>query len=84
METERMAREAGLSDIRLNLKPGYVASLVEGHDPLYEKIIDDLPAGTTPADYITSLEITARMPAVGSKLAAADAADSRPCCSAKT
>jgi hypothetical protein len=31
-------------------------------DPLYRTIIDKLPAGTTPADYITSLDISARKP----------------------
>ena len=59
-ETERLAREAGLSDIRLNPKPGYVDSLVEWQDPLYQKIMAHLPEGTKPSDYITSLEITAR------------------------
>jgi hypothetical protein len=58
-ETERLVREAGLSDIRFNPKPGYVDSLVEWQDPLYEKIMAHLPAGTTPGDYITSLEVTA-------------------------
>lgn len=59
-ETEKMAREAGLSDIRLNPKSGYVDSLVEWQDPLYQKLMAHLPAGTKPGDYITSLEITAR------------------------
>ncbi|HEV2247346.1 MAG TPA: arsenite methyltransferase [Terriglobia bacterium] len=59
-ETEKMAREAGLSDIRLNPKSGYVDSLVEWQDPLYQKIMAHLPADTKPGDYITSLEITAR------------------------
>jgi SAM-dependent methyltransferase len=59
-ETERLVGEAGLSDIRLNRRPGYVGSLVEWQDPLYQKIMAHLPAGTTPCDYITSLEITAR------------------------
>ena len=61
-ETERMARDAGLTDIRLNPKPGYVENLVEWQDPLYQKITAHLPAGTKPSDYITSLEVTARKP----------------------
>ncbi len=61
-ETERMARDAGLMDIRLNSKPGYVDTLVEGQDPLYLKILARLPAGAKPGDYITSLEITGRKP----------------------
>ena len=61
-ETERMARDAGLTEIRLNAKPGYVDTLVEGQDPLYLKIIAHLPAGAKPGDYVTSLEITGRKP----------------------
>jgi arsenite methyltransferase len=59
-ETERMAREAGLTDIQLAPKPGYVAAMTDWKDPLYQKIIAALPAGSGPEDYITSLEITAR------------------------
>jgi arsenite methyltransferase len=58
-ETERMAREAGLTQIRLNPKKDYVAAMTDWNDPLYKKIIDHLPSGCGPADYITSLEVTA-------------------------
>jgi hypothetical protein len=34
--------------------------MVDWKDPLYQKIIVQLPHGTMPGDYITSLEITAR------------------------
>jgi len=61
-ETERMARDAGLVEVRLNPKPGYVEALMQGQDPLYLKIAAQLPAGTQPGDFITSLEITARKP----------------------
>lgn len=59
-ETERMAREAGLTDIRLNPKKGYVEAMTDWNDPLYKKIVERLPAGSGPGDYITSLEVTAR------------------------
>lgn len=58
-ETERMAREAGLTQIRLIPKKDYVAAMTDWNDPLYKKIIDHLPSGREPADYITSLEVTA-------------------------
>lgn len=61
-ETERMAREAGLGDIVLNPKSGYVDAMLDWQDPLYQKIIEKLPAGTKPGEYITSLEVTARKP----------------------
>jgi len=61
-ETEQMARKAGLTDIRLNPKQGYVAAMTDWQDPLYQKIMIHLPAGSGPEDYITSLEVTASKP----------------------
>jgi hypothetical protein len=34
--------------------------MLDFEDPLYKKLIQLLPAGTKPADYITSLEVQAR------------------------
>lgn len=61
-DTERFAREAGLVDIRLESKPDYVAAMTSFEDPLYQKIVAALPPGTCPADFITSLNVTARRP----------------------
>jgi AhpD family alkylhydroperoxidase len=61
-ETERMARAAGLTGVVLKSKPGYVEAMTSFEDPLYRKIVAHLPAGTKPADYLTSLEIQARKP----------------------
>jgi SAM-dependent methyltransferase len=61
-ETGRMARDAGLTDIVLQSKPGYVEAMTSFEDPLYQKIVEQLPAGTKPSDYITSLEVQARKP----------------------
>lgn len=61
-ESARLAKEAGLTDIVLKPKSGYIDGMVDWQDPLYQKIIAHLPAGTKPGDYITSLEITARKP----------------------
>ena len=88
-ETERMAREAGLTKVRLNPKNNYVAAMTDWNDPLYKKIIEHLPAGNGPGDYITSLEVTASKatsaveysPAVDELVAmgAAIAANCEPC-----
>jgi arsenite methyltransferase len=59
-DTERMAQEAGLTDIVLNPKSGYIDGMVDWQDPLYQKILAHLPAGAKPGHYVTSLEITAR------------------------
>ena len=58
-DTGRMAREAGLANIVLKSKPGYVEAMESFEDPLYRKIVEHLPAGTKPADFITSLEVQA-------------------------
>ncbi len=59
-DTERMAREAGLTDIVLKSKPGYIEAMTDWEDPLYRKIVEHLPAGTKPSQYIPSLEVQAR------------------------
>jgi SAM-dependent methyltransferase len=68
-ETERMARAAGLVDIRLEAKPDYVAAMTGWKDPVYRKIIEQLPEGAGPADYITSLEVSAVKPGQDGKAA---------------
>jgi arsenite methyltransferase len=62
-ETERMMREAGLVEIRLEPKPAYVETMSRRNTPLYQSLAAQIPEGTTPADYLTSLDITARKPA---------------------
>ncbi|MCC7293317.1 MAG: arsenite methyltransferase [Phycisphaerales bacterium] len=59
-ETRRQMQTAGFCDIRLTPKSLGVKSTNELQDPLYRKIAAHLPAGTTPGDYITSLDIAAR------------------------
>ena len=61
-ETGRMVKAAGLMDIVLKSKPGYVEALTDWEDPLYKKLVELLPAGTKPADFVTSLEVQARKP----------------------
>lgn len=62
-ETDAMAQAAGLAEIQLNPKSDYIDGMVDWQDPLYQRIISQLPAGTRPGDFITSLEVTARKPA---------------------
>jgi SAM-dependent methyltransferase len=61
-DTERMAREAGLTDIVLKTKPGYIEAMTNWEDPLYRKIVEHLPADAKPSEYVTSLEVQARKP----------------------
>ncbi len=60
--TERSMREAGLTNIVLKHKAEYIRAMHEGQDPLHAGMVDQLPEGTTAADYITSLDISARKP----------------------
>lgn len=59
-EYRAMVEAAGLADIVLTPKPGYVAALEQFADPLYANIAASLPAGRKATDYITSLDVTAR------------------------
>lgn len=62
-ETQRMIHDAGLSEISLVPKPQYIKAMADWEDPLYRKIAEALPPGTSPGDYITSLDVAARKPA---------------------
>jgi arsenite methyltransferase len=62
IDTERMMREAGLVEISLEPKLDYVETMRQRKSPLYEQIAAHIPEGTTPPDYVTSLDITARKP----------------------
>jgi SAM-dependent methyltransferase len=59
-DTERMMQEAGLVERTLTPKPEYLQTLGRMERPVYRTIASHLPDGTTPADYITSLDISAR------------------------
>jgi arsenite methyltransferase len=61
-DTERFAHEAGLENVAVRVKPEYVVAMEHFEDPLYQKIMAALPAGTKPEDYIASVEVTARKP----------------------
>ena len=60
--TERLIAEAGLGEVTLRHKPEYVKAMSQWQDPLYQKMAAALPAGTTAADFVTSLDIEARKP----------------------
>ncbi|MCC6678905.1 MAG: arsenite methyltransferase [Phycisphaerales bacterium] len=61
-ETRAQAAAAGLTDITLTPKPRYIEAMNDWQDPLYRRIVQSLPAGTGPGDFITSLDISARKP----------------------
>jgi hypothetical protein len=62
-----MAKAAGLVEIALTPKAGYVDGMVAWNDPLYRKIVKGLPKGTTLAEYVTSLDVAARKPRMAAK-----------------
>ncbi|MCX7591959.1 MAG: arsenite methyltransferase, partial [Kiritimatiellae bacterium] len=61
-ETRRLARVAGLINIRLTKKPQYVKMMEEWNDPLYRAIKKALPKSRQLADYVTSLYVEACKP----------------------
>jgi SAM-dependent methyltransferase len=61
-ETTRMIRNAGLIGVQLDQKSGYVDAMNEWQDPLYRKILETLPAGTSPGDFVVSLSVSAEKP----------------------
>ena len=59
-EMRGLAESAGLVSIELRPKPEYVDALTDWNDPLYQRIMQALPAGTRPSDFVVSLDVTAR------------------------
>lgn len=62
-DTRRNIEAAGLRIASLEHKSEYMRTLARSGDPLIRKILAHLPEGLTPADYVTSLNITAVKPA---------------------
>lgn len=58
-ETRAMMNAAGLSEVTLTPKPQYIDAMTNWEDPLYRRIVEKLPAGSKPSDYITSLNASA-------------------------
>lgn len=56
-ETERTMKAVGLTEIKLQAKPGYIEAMSNWEDPLYQKIVEALPKGSKASDFITSLDM---------------------------
>jgi SAM-dependent methyltransferase len=61
-DLERMIPDAGLIDLEIGIHGEAFAAMLDPADPLHRQILQELPAGTTPADYVTSALIRARKP----------------------
>jgi len=61
-ETRSMMQSAGLSEITMRTKSGYIDAMTDFRDPLYASIAEKLPRDCTAGDYITSLDIAAQKP----------------------
>jgi SAM-dependent methyltransferase len=61
-ETETLLQQVGFNALVLTPKAEYVDAMSHWKDPLYAEILTHLPKNARLADYITSLEISARKP----------------------
>jgi SAM-dependent methyltransferase len=57
-----MIQAAGLLDLTLTEKEGSIDAMLPVGDPLADHVLSQLPAGTRPSDYVTSMIIAARKP----------------------
>ena len=58
-----MMAQAGLTDLVLQPKGENVEAMLPGDDPMVHHLLGLLPAGTRPADFVTSMILSARKPA---------------------
>lgn len=61
-DLQQQMLEAGLQGVNLTPKTEYVKALMNADDPLYNKVVAELPSGESVADYITSVDIAAVNP----------------------
>jgi len=61
-EYREAVEAAGLTNVTLTPKPHFMDGLCAGNDSLLASIVEHLPAGTGPKDFITSLDVMARKP----------------------
>ena len=59
-ETERMACEAGLTELKVEKHAIYSDDPADWADTTYVSIVDLLPEGTGPSDFVVSANVTAR------------------------
>lgn len=59
-DTEAMAKAAGLIDVTLTPRPGYIDAMIDWNDPLYRSVAGHLPPGKRMSDFVTSLYVNAR------------------------
>jgi len=64
-EYRSIVEAAGFTDISLEPRRGYMDALASAGSELYLHIAEALPAGSTPGDFVTSIDIKARKPAAG-------------------
>lgn len=61
-DTLAMLHGAGLAEVRAELHGEAVQAMLDPSDPLHARILALLPAGSSPADYVTSAIFSARKP----------------------
>lgn len=59
-EYRAMVEAAGLGEVVVTPKPGYVEALVRAGDGMYQEIAEKLPRGEGPADYVASVDVVGR------------------------
>ena len=58
-ETKAMVRAAGLAEAAFECKPGVIESMADWSDPVFRELANLFPDGSTPSDFVTSLNVTA-------------------------
>ena len=61
-DVEHMVLAAGLEGLEIQVQNGAISAMLVPGDPLHAQILNDLPPGATPADYLASALIQAKKP----------------------
>jgi ubiquinone/menaquinone biosynthesis C-methylase UbiE len=61
-ETHRMVEAAGLQVTSAEKEAAFVHNMERSDDPLYKNVMDQIPEGTSPRDFVTSLRLVVTKP----------------------
>ncbi len=66
-ETEAMVGQAGLTEAVAEVRTDYVDAMETWADPLWRRIVAELPEGARLGDYVATLNLSARKPRAGGR-----------------
>lgn len=66
-ETKQIVHDAGLTNATFECKADFIDTMTDLSDPVFREVMQQIPSGTKPSDFVTSLSIWALKPKAGDR-----------------